>query len=558
MINLNIQNLDLISVGIAIAAIGIMGVVVYLNNYKSITNKTFLLFAFVTIAYGVTNYLSYQASTPELTLWMLRFTIFCAVWHAFSFFQLFYVFPEQSKIFAQNYKKILLPLVFAVSLLTLTPLVFSGIAELQSAGEVSKAAPGPAIPIFGITVTFLVVGGIFNLFKKTIKSLGLQRNQFILVLIGTLITFSCIILFNFILPVIFEELSFIPLAPVFFLPFIILTSYAIVKYHLLNVKVIATELLTFLLAVGTLFEILISENVGTAIFRFLIFCLVLVFGLMLINSVIKEVKQREQLQILTGKLKDANKQLKVLDQARAEFISMASHQLRTPPSSIKWYLSALLANEFGQVPMELRDPLVKVNITNNSMISLIDALLNVSRIERGKLEFVFEETDLVAITQFTVDQLMPLAMDKGLELTFKRPPRVPKLVMDKEKLRQVINNMIDNSIKYTKQGKIEVSIELTKKDVTVKIKDTGKGMGQKELEASFAKYGRGGDSIKYSAGLGLGMYLGKVIVEQHNGRIWAESAGENKGSTFAFSLPINNKIKPTSLVFDLTKTQNIK
>ena len=118
--------------------------------------------------------------------------------------------------------------------------------------------------------------------------------------------------------------------------------------------------------------------------------------------------------------------------------------------------------------------------------------------------------------------------------------------------------MIDNAIKYSKQGEIQVSLEQTAADLVLKVKDSGKGMDQDELLAAFQKYGRGKDSKKYAAGLGLGMYLAKVIVEQHNGKIWAESRGAGQGSMFAFSLPIVSKLKPTSLVFDLTKTQNVK
>lgn len=263
--------------------------------------------------------------------------------------------------------------------------------------------------------------------------------------------------------------------------------------------------------------------------------------------------------IVSEKLKLANAQLKILDAARAEFITMASHQLRTPPSNIKWYLSAILANEFGQVDGEMRDALRKMDATNNSQISLIDALLNVSRIERGKLEFVFEEADLGEMTAFTLDQLEPLATQKHLKLSYKKPKTaLPKIIMDKEKLRQVVSNMIDNAIKYSKRGKITVTLEKTKTDLTLHVQDTGKGMDKNELAAAFEKYGRGPDSKKYAAGLGLGLYLARVIVNQHNGKIWAESAGVGKGSTFSFSLPIRNKLKPTSLVFDLTKTQNVK
>lgn len=263
--------------------------------------------------------------------------------------------------------------------------------------------------------------------------------------------------------------------------------------------------------------------------------------------------------IVSEKLKAANEQLKILDAARAEFITMASHQLRTPPSSIKWFLSGMLANEFGQVDGDLREAMRKLEATNNSQISLIDALLNASRIERGKLEFVFEEAGLDELAAFTVDQLEPLAEQKKLRLTYRKPKTaVPKLVMDKEKLRQVISNMIDNAIKYSKRGEITVTLEKTKTDAVLQVKDTGKGMSKPELGAAFQKYGRGADSKKYAAGLGLGMYLARVIVEQHGGTVWAESAGPGKGSTFAFSLPLKSKLKPTSLVFDLTKTQKVK
>lgn len=263
--------------------------------------------------------------------------------------------------------------------------------------------------------------------------------------------------------------------------------------------------------------------------------------------------------IVSEKLKAANEQLKILDAARAEFITMASHQLRTPPSSIKWFLSGMLANEFGKVGGDLRDAMRKLEATNNSQISLIDALLNVSRIERGKLEFVFEDTDLAELAAFTVDQLEPLAVQKKLKLSYIPPKTAPpKIIMDKEKIHQVISNMIDNAIKYSKQGEIKVMLEAASNDLIVKVQDTGKGMSKDELKCAFEKYGRGADSKKFAAGLGLGMYLGKVIVEQHNGKIWAESPGAGKGSVFAFSLPIKNKIKPTSLVFDLTKTQKVK
>lgn len=252
--------------------------------------------------------------------------------------------------------------------------------------------------------------------------------------------------------------------------------------------------------------------------------------------------------LLYAQLEEANKQLVALDKARAEFISIASHQLRTPPATIKWYLGAVLNKDFGDLSTELRAALERANVTNDAQISTIDDLLNASRIERGKLEFFFQTAPLEKIVSDLVEQMQPLAQMKKMHIVYRRPQEAfPDIMMDKEKVRQVINNMIDNAIKYSKQGDILVSVEKTKTDLVVKVTDSGKGITPDELKSIFNKYTRGHDSVTHATGLGLGMYVAKIIIEQHNGHIWAESQGMGKGSTFAFSLPIESKIKDTSI-----------
>lgn len=258
--------------------------------------------------------------------------------------------------------------------------------------------------------------------------------------------------------------------------------------------------------------------------------------------------------LLYEELKVANEHLKVLDQARAEFITIASHQLRTPPATIKWYLAAILGGDYGKFDDSVKEQLRKTASTNNSMIALIDDLLNASRIERGKMEFVFVPTNLTEITQITVDQLLPQAEMKKLNLVFVKPKvDVPIISADREKLRQVINNLIDNAIKYTMQGKIEVSITQTKKDLIFKVADSGKGIPPEQLDHIFKKYERGQTAARNSSGLGLGLYVAKVIVEQHKGKIWVESKGLGKGSSFIFSIPIKAELKNTE--FDLAGSQ---
>ncbi len=267
-----------------------------------------------------------------------------------------------------------------------------------------------------------------------------------------------------------------------------------------------------------------------------------------INSFIDVVAVALDKALLYEKLKVANEQLQILDKARAEFISIASHQLRTPPATIKWYLGAVLDGDFGALSEDLKAALQRTNVTNDAQIATIDDLLNASRIERGKLEFFFEENPLEPVVSVLVEQMQPLAQMKKMTIEYVKPSQTfPNILMDKEKVRQVINNMIDNAIKYSKDGVIGVSLKQEDENLIVRVKDNGKGISAEELSKIFEKYARGHDSVTHATGLGLGMYVAKVIVEQHNGKIWAESEGVGKGATFAFSLPLHSDLRPTTV-----------
>ncbi len=549
-----LSNLDLLSVGIAVAGIVILGFAVYSNDKKSITNKTFLLFSFFAVLWSCFNYLYNLPVDKNVILWTLRIHAFFAVWYVYYLFKLFYIFPARLYKFPKGYRFCLLPIVLIVSILALTPLVFKSIARLSPEGKIIGVTNGPGIFLFGAVVVILVVSSFVILLRKAIKARGIEKRQFDFILFGATLTFTCHIIFNFIFPAFLNNPSFVPFGAVFIFPFVALTSYAIIKHHLLNIKVIATEILTFVLAVVMLFEVILSDSLVLVIFRSSVFILVLSIGNLLIHSVRKEVEQREQLETLTKKLREANEQLKILDKARADFITIASHQLRTPPATIKWYLASILDGDYGKMDDSVHEQLRKTMSTNNSMISLIDDLLNASRIERGKMEFIFQPTNLLEITQITIDQLLPQAEMRKLELEFNKPTSpLPVITADKEKLRQVINNLIDNAIKYTQKGKIVVSIEQTAKDIIFKVSDSGRGITAGQQKGIFEKYDRGKSAARNSTGLGLGLYVAKVIVEQHKGKIWAESKGEGKGSTFVFSIPL--KAKLDNSVYDLTKDQ---
>ncbi|MFH0840488.1 MAG: ATP-binding protein [bacterium] len=251
-------------------------------------------------------------------------------------------------------------------------------------------------------------------------------------------------------------------------------------------------------------------------------------------------KLTEEVERATAEVRQANVELKKLDKAKSEFISIASHQLRTPLTVIKGYASMMLDGSFGEIDPKIRENIKKIFDSNERLIGLVEDLLNVSRIESGRLKFDFEKCQLEDIIASVVEELTPNVQAQGLYIKFKQPTGLPAMLIDKRKIRQVIMNMIDNSVKYTKLGGI--NLELTQHGDVLHfcITDTGMGISPTDLPNLFKKFSRGEDtSIVHTEGTGLGLYVGKQMVEAHGGKIWAESEGNGKGSKFCFELPVN-------------------
>ena len=252
------------------------------------------------------------------------------------------------------------------------------------------------------------------------------------------------------------------------------------------------------------------------------------------------IKLEKEVEIATRDLRRANTQLKKLDAAKSEFISIASHQLRTPLTVIKGYISMMLEGNFGTLTKPEEESLDKVFQSNERLIQLVENLLNISRIESGRLQFDFKEVDLNAMVESVVEELSGNAKKKNLILQYKKPEKpLPKIKMDEEKIRQVVMNLIDNAIKYTKQGSVTVKLEQADKKVKFCVADSGMGIRSGDMVNLFKKFSRGtGTSLIHTEGTGLGLYVAHMMIESHKGKIWAESDGEGKGSKFCFELPV--------------------
>jgi len=238
------------------------------------------------------------------------------------------------------------------------------------------------------------------------------------------------------------------------------------------------------------------------------------------------------------------KKLEELSQIKSDLIMQASHELKTPLSSIYAASQILQRNyqdQFNEKSMEFIEMIYK---GSQKLKQLIDNLLDVSRIESGKLNLSLSKEDIVKFIHEWCSDLKYLADKKYIKINFELPAEI-MLNIDKIRIEQVFTNLLSNAIKFTPpNGNIYISLKLKKHWVEISIKDTGIGLTSKEKESLFQKFGKIPRIIKDKdidvKGSGLGLYISKEIVELHHGRILFESDGRNKGSTFTFRLPISN------------------
>ncbi len=262
------------------------------------------------------------------------------------------------------------------------------------------------------------------------------------------------------------------------------------------------------------------------------------------------VTLQEKVDDATKRLKKANEKLKTLDETKDEFISMASHQLRTPLTSVKGYLSMVLEGDAGELNDMQRKLLGQSFTSSQKMVYLIADLLNLSRLRTGKFVIDAAPANLADVITGEVEQLQEAAKTRNLELTYVRPETFPTLMMDETKIRQVLMNFIDNAIYYTPSGgHITIGLKETKESIEFTVKDDGIGVPIGEQHHLFNKFYRAGNARKARPdGTGLGLFMAKKVIIASGGALIFKST-VNKGSTFGFTfskkkLAVSETIKP--------------
>lgn len=248
------------------------------------------------------------------------------------------------------------------------------------------------------------------------------------------------------------------------------------------------------------------------------------------------VNLNKEIARLNGELQGANEKLKGLDKLKSEFLSLASHQIRSPLTAIKGYSSMVVAGDFGPIGDKAKEAVDRIFKSSQSLTLMVEDFLNVSKIEQGGMKYEKVNFDFAAVAKTMAGDLLVTAEGKGLKMTYTQDEGNHTVFGDREKIRQVVLNFIDNSIKYTKTGSVEVSVKNTGGKILFAVKDTGMGMTDEIKDKLFQKFSRGEGGKVNTTGSGLGLYLAKEIISAHEGKVWVESPGLNLGSTFFVEL----------------------
>lgn len=267
-----------------------------------------------------------------------------------------------------------------------------------------------------------------------------------------------------------------------------------------------------------------------------------------IKKVLEERQRFMRLKDFADQLEKANQELRRIDAMKSEFVSVASHELRTPLAAIKNAIQLILQGKTGEINENQAKFLSLADRNINRLINIINDLLNLSRIESGRISLKPESLPIKPLFENVVGSLRPQAETKSIQIEIDLPENPPSIYADKEKVEQILINLIGNAIKFTPDGgKIRLRAEILSeeknpehpKKVAISVEDNGVGIPSDHLEKIFEKFHQVDGSLHRSiGGTGLGLAIAKGLVEAHQGKIWVKSE-VGKGSTFTFTLPFS-------------------
>lgn len=384
---------------------------------------------------------------------------------------------------------------------------------------------------------------LFLQFKKANDSV--HKAQIKYVFVGALLSSVSASVTDLIFPFI-NIFNYTWLGPVFTIFLVIAIAYAILRHHLFDIRVVATEIFIFIIWTTLSVKTVLSTSLQDLIINCVILLFLVIAGILLIRSVLKEVKQRELMEKMAEDIqkayeveKKAKEELQRLDEAKTQFTMATQHHLRTPLTSMRGYIDLIKGGTYGDIPPKLVEPIDKFEVSTKRLIKIVNEFLDISQFQLGKQVVSLKPNVKVEpIIKEIIEELKYEVDTKKLYLILEQPDKVHEIKADEEKLKVALFNLVDNAIKYTQKGGVRITIT-DGDEVEIKIKDTGLGIAKEDISKLFGRtFERGKEAKKvFTTGRGIGLYITSEIIKAHNGKIWAESDGVGMGSTFHVELP---------------------
>ncbi len=389
----------------------------------------------------------------------------------------------------------------------------------------------------------LIVGkAVFSIFKR--KNSG-QKVKIVLIAVGITLLLSSFLLANF-FGTFLDNYDISQYGHIAVPIFAIFLAYVTIKFESIEPRILLVDTLVTAMII-LIISLFFAESQN---YRNYITALTLLLSIpmayILVTNIRREIKARRSIQALASELEQsnsnlehANDKLKSVDKLKTEFLSLASHQLRSPLTAIKGYSSMLIEGSYGKLNAKIDEPIKRIYISAQGLVSIVEDLLNVSKIEQGGMKYEFMQTDLAPIVQNLYNEMQIPAQSKNIVFTLDMAAGETFVVnVDPTKIKQVFLNLTDNSIKYTHDnGTVEVSLKRVDDTVVFAVKDNGVGISPETKAKLFEKFSRGEGGKLNTGGSGLGLYLAKQIAIAHKGDVVIESEGLGKGSVFKVVLP---------------------
>lgn len=524
--------LRLVILVVAICINLVLSGLVFFNHPRSATNRIFALLGVVLSFWLVAMQLSLEPRGEFVTLLWIRLSVFFAVQIVLQFYLFSHTLPSEKILMSKTKLVLLVTISIVIMIVTISPYTFTSV---DLSGPIPNTTPGPGMLLFAPYVMIGTLSLSYLFYKRLRHSHGKQRQQLWLVAAGMLLMLGFVIL-TIIIPVaVFQNNAFVPFFSVYSLFFTGLASYAIIQHKLFDVKVFAAQALTAILIIILFAKLFVVADFSERMVDLFVLVAVAVFGYLLVKSVRREVEQREKLQELTVKLRE-------LDKLKNEFISIAAHELRAPLSVIKGYVSMILGGDAGEISAQAKDFLQDSLLSSERMIRLVNNMLDVSRIEEGRIEYQEGEVNLTEILKQVYSEFRLEAERKKLEFKLEIAEGVvDRVYVDKDRLHEVVVNFLSNAFKYTEKGAVVLKLGNPRADyVKVEVIDSGMGISEEEQRKLFRKFYRVKSTRGKTMGSGLGLYISKLLMEKFGGKIGVSSE-LGKGSNFWFELPVRTK-----------------